>query len=146
MTGPLMPGRARWLAMVVLVATFLVGALAGAATLRAVSAREPAAGAGDARDDGHREHGSLLDRLDLSPAQRARADSILQRRRAETDAFWKEHGPALRAIVDSTRTEIRAILTPEQRAREDSIRAERKAYYERRERERQAASPGSEHR
>lgn len=127
MSTPDAPRRMRWLAFAVLIATFIVGALAGAATMRVVSAREPQA----AESHGRRHHTSLLDQLDLTPAQRQHADSILSRRRKQMDAFWAKNGPELRAIVDSTRAEIRAILTPAQQAKEDSIRAARKAFYDR---------------
>ncbi len=123
-----MSGRSRWIGLVVLIATFIVGTLAGAATVRVVSAREPArVGA----DGDSASHGHLLDRLDLTPQQRQQAEAILERRRAQMDAFWKQRGPELRAIVDSTRAEIRELLTPEQRMKEDSLRAERRREYER---------------
>lgn len=128
--------RARWIGLAVLIATFIVGTLAGAAMARVVSAREPA------REDSTRapgRHDSLLDHLGLTPDQRQQADSILERRRAQMDAFWKVHRPELRAIVDSTRAEIRALLTPEQRVLEDSLRAARRDYYERREHDRRQA-------
>ncbi len=128
-TGKDAPRRTRWLGFGLLLATFLVGALAGAATIRVVSAREPTAAQRRDRDDARGQRNSLLDRLDLTAAQRAQADSILERRHAQLDAFWKDHGPWMRAVVDSTRQEIRAILTPEQRQKEERIRAERRAYY-----------------
>ena len=65
--------------------------------------------------------GRFLDRLDLTAAQRASIDSILERRRAQLDAFWSGPGQQVRLIVDSTRNEVRAVLTPAQRAVYDSI-------------------------
>lgn len=54
----------------------------------------------------------------------------MERRRAEVDAFWSDHGPQLRAIMDSARAEMRAVLTPEQRVLEEQFRAERRRHYE----------------
>ena len=64
--------------------------------------------------------------LGLDSAQRARVDSIFAKRRVEIDSFWKGPGHTLRAIMDSTREEVRSVLTPEQRARFDKHRMERR--------------------
>jgi Spy/CpxP family protein refolding chaperone len=116
------PRRARWMGIAMLLATFFVGMLAGAATVRVVAAREPNAQPAAADSTSHRH---FLDQLGLTPDQRRAADAILERRHKQVDAFWKQNGPELRAIVDSTRAEIRAILTPVQRALADSIHAQR---------------------
>lgn len=57
--------------------------------------------------------------LGLDSLQRARVDSVFARRRVQIDSFWNGPGRALRAIMDSTRDEVRSVLTPEQRARFD---------------------------
>jgi hypothetical protein len=57
--------------------------------------------------------------LGLDPATRVRVDSIFARRRVQIDSFWKGPGKSLRSIMDSTRDEVRSVLTPEQRARFD---------------------------
>jgi hypothetical protein len=62
--------------------------------------------------------------LGLDAAQRAHVDSIFARRRVEIDSFWKGPGKSLRAIMDSTRQDVRNVLTPEQRARFDKRRME----------------------
>ena len=123
-------GRARLLGLALLVATFTAGMLAGAAFDQALAAREPA----PAQEPGwhcHGPHGKktsmILDRLDLSPEQRRRVDEIMARRRAQADAFWEREGPRMRGIVDSTRSEIRAVLTAEQRAENDRLRARHRA-------------------
>lgn len=64
--------------------------------------------------------------LGLDSLERARVDSIFARRRLQIDSFWKGPGKSLRAIMDSTRDEVRAVLTPEQRARFDRRRMERR--------------------
>jgi Spy/CpxP family protein refolding chaperone len=123
--------RARLIGMALLVLTFAVGALSGAATMQVVGADEP-------RELGRRDHGRhgppFLDRLNLTPEQRVQVDRILERRRAEMERFWTEHRPLLRGIADSARAEVRAVLTPEQRALEERFMAERRAQFEKRER------------
>ncbi len=130
MTLPRPSRRARLLGIALLVVTFAAGMLAGAAFDHALAAREPA----PAQEPGwhcHGPHGKktsmILDRLDLTPDQRTRVDAIMARRRAQADAFWEREGPRMRGIVDSTRSEIRAILTPEQRAEYDRLRAQHRA-------------------
>ncbi len=60
----------------------------------------------------------------LSAPQRTRIDSVLVARRGQIDGFWRGPGQSLRAILDSTRADVRAVLTPEQRVRFDSAHAE----------------------
>lgn len=64
--------------------------------------------------------------LGLDSLERSHVDSIFAKRRVQIDSFWKGPGRALREIMDSTRQEVRAVLTPEQRARFDKLRAERR--------------------
>jgi len=128
MTFPDSPRQARLLGVALLVATFAIGGLAGAAAVRLSAAREPAAAPPAAEGSAPREgcRTSTLDQVGLTPEQRERVNAVLERRRRETGAFWDEYGPILRAIVDSTRAEIRAVLTDEQRAEYDRLRAERR--------------------
>lgn len=114
--------RLRLAALAVLLLTLAVGAAIGWSAAR--WARH--GGRGDDRGSAMRMGDRFLDRLDLSPAQRSRIDSILERRRVQLDAFWSGPGTQLRAIVDSTRGEVRAVLTPAQRAAYDSIGARRR--------------------
>jgi Spy/CpxP family protein refolding chaperone len=128
MTPGVAPRKARLLGFALLVATFAIGAFAGAATDRLLSARAPAhAPRGEDRERPRdRARVSIFEQLDLTPEQRVRIDSALERGRRKTQAFWDQHGPTLRTIVDSTRAEIRGLLTPEQRAEYDRLRAERR--------------------
>jgi hypothetical protein len=64
--------------------------------------------------------------LGLDSLTRARVDSIFARRRVQVDSFWKGPGRSLRAIMDSTRDEVRSVLTPEQRERFDRRHKERR--------------------
>lgn len=119
--------RTRTLGIALLAVTFLVGGLAGAAFLRVLSAQEEAATApdpGGCRGKGGGKEAFLIDRLELSPEQRARVDGILERRREQTEAFWEREGGRLHLIVDSTRAEIRSVLSPAQQAEYDRLRAE----------------------
>ncbi|HEU0077062.1 MAG TPA: hypothetical protein VFQ76_05390 [Longimicrobiaceae bacterium] len=144
MTLPRPSRRARLLGIALLVATVAAGMLAGAAFDHALAAREPA----PQQEPGwhcHGPHGKttsmILDQLELSAEQRARVDAVMARRRAQADAYWEREGPRMRGIVDSTRSEIRAILTPAQRAEYDRLRAQYRAA-RRAEREGQKSAPG----
>lgn len=136
--------------ILILVVTLFAGVAAGFAMDRTVVRRGEHKQAGGApgqspgdRGPHDRFEAMLYARLDLTPAQRARIDSVLERRRRETDAYWARVEPGLRAIVDSTRAEILATLTAAQRARYDSLRAERRRSREREhDRERDEARPG----
>jgi hypothetical protein len=124
--------RPRLLGSVLLILTFLVGALAGAAFQQAVGARELDDRSVAAKErDGRVAEGDIFDRIGVSPEQRAEIDRILEHRREELDAFWAEAGPRLRAITEETREEVKALLTPEQRETFNRLRAERKAMKER---------------
>jgi hypothetical protein len=67
--------------------------------------------------------------LGLDSVQRARVDSVFARRRVQIDSFWKGPGRSLRAIMDSTRQEVRSVLTPEQRAKFDRRRMEGRPHH-----------------
>jgi hypothetical protein len=62
--------------------------------------------------------------LGLDSLQRKRVDSVFARRRVQIDSFWKGPGRSLRAIMDSTRQEVRSVLTPEQREKFERRRME----------------------
>lgn len=130
------PGRMRLAGMALLAVTFAVGMLAGTAFGRVLSAREPDAGAATAAEcERKRGPHHIFDELDLTVEQRTRIDGIMARRRALTDSLWKSDGARIRAAVDSTRAEIRAVLTPAQATEYDRLRAE---HEERKRREREA--------
>lgn len=64
---------------------------------------------------------AYFERLHLRPEQQTAIDSIFARRRVEIDAFWKGPGQQLRAILDSTRSDVRDVLDSAQRATYDSL-------------------------
>ena len=124
--------RTRLLGMALLAATFAAGGLAGAAFERVAFAR-PAedAAAREVRCEGEgKKKGLIVDQVNPTPEQRARIDAIMERRRVQMDAFWDGEGQRLRAIVDSTRAEVRQVLTPEQAAEYDRLVAQKRAQRE----------------
>lgn len=112
---------------VVLVATFLLGAAAGAAALHAVAEDR-------FRRELHRpwpqaRERFMLDamtrRLDLSDDQRARIEGIFRKHRDERRRIMEKCGPeheALKRLVDD---EIREVLTPAQRALHEKLHRRR---------------------
>ena len=126
MTDLLTPGRTRLIGFGLLVATFLVGALTGAAVDRVLSAEEPNGKARAEREEGERRS-YVIDRVDMSPEQRASIDAILERRSERMRAVWHEAEPRLDAITDSARADIMEVLTPEQRAQYEQKLEERRA-------------------
>lgn len=105
-------GRTRLLGFALIAVTFLVGALAGAAFERVLSAdaiRREAPATDERR-------GHLIDQVDMRPEQRAAIDAILERRSERMKAAWSEISPRMEAMTDSARMEIMTVLTAEQRA------------------------------
>ena len=133
MLNPSSPRRARLLGFALLLVTFIVGAFSGAAFERTLGAREPARPVDRcASQPGpfHAAPGTLIiDRVHITPEQRQRIDVILEKHRKQADSLWQAQKPALRGIVDSTREEIRTLLTPAQRAEYDRLREERRAQH-----------------
>ena len=71
----------------------------------------------------------FADRLALTPPQRAKVDSILDRKRAKIDSLLAPVRPAMKAISDSTAKAIDGVLDARQRPKFAEMRAE----YEKRE-------------
>jgi hypothetical protein len=61
----------------------------------------------------------FLETLGLSRAQLDSVDYLLEGREDRLEDYWKSRLPDLQALVDSSRQEIRALLTLEQRAAYD---------------------------
>ena len=117
---------ARRTAILVLLAVFLVGGAAGwvlEETLDDIhwfGQREPGQdhdSGGDPLDDDAEE--DFLETLGLTRAQLDSIDELLDRREDRLESYWKTRLPDLQALIDSSRTDIRALLTPEQRAAYD---------------------------
>ena len=131
--------RTRLTGMALLIVTFAAGILAGTATSRVLTAREPDAQAAAECSRDERGPHSIFDELDLTPAQRVRVDSIMARRRQRTDSLRTQDGRRIRAAVDSARAEIRTVLTPEQTVEYDRLREEHDRERARRRAERDSA-------
>ena len=73
----------------------------------------------DDEDDGLTEE-SLLERLDLTAEQRVQIERAFEAREDRLEAYWDAHLSELESVIDSSRQDIRAVLTPDQRAVYDS--------------------------
>jgi hypothetical protein len=60
--------------------------------------------------------------LDLSPEQRVRVDSVLERSHREFCAIQADIRPRVESVLVRTRRELEAVLTPEQRAQADKLK------------------------
>lgn len=140
--------RPRAVASMLLIVTFLVGALAGAALNQVLNARQPQdtqQAAGPAPHHGgqrERTERTPYDDLGLSDTQRVQVDALLAERRHRIDSIWERNEPEMRAIMSSSKAQIEALLTPAQLELLERKRAEWRA--ERRAAEAQDA--GKEHR
>ena len=129
--------KARLIGSALLIATFIAGALAGAAVIRVVSAEGP---------DGERfEHRArfggprgfvlddqLADEIGLSAEQRTQVRAILERRDREAKEMWGSFQPRLHEFGNAVRGEIHEVLTPAQRERFDSAIDQRRKEWKQR--------------
>jgi Spy/CpxP family protein refolding chaperone len=127
--------RSRLALIVLLIVTFVSGGLAGAAGDRLLHADEAPWRHHRDRDKRHGME-ELLDRLDLTAQQRTQVERVLERQMPRVEAIWDSCKPRMAAQIDSTRAEIRALLTPAQRVAFDRELEESEA----RHRERRGAS------
>ncbi len=107
-------GRMRLLGVALLAATFVAGALSGAAIERVLGAEEPAAVERDEDEDRRRSY--IIDQVEMTEPQRTAIDAILEQRSERMRAVWQEVEPRMDAVTDSARMDIMGVLTPEQRA------------------------------
>ena len=120
------PTRAQLVAGILLVLTFLSGALAGNAVERVRSR-----GVG-IRFRTHAGIPAAFNELGLTPEQRRQIEGILERGRPRTEAVMAEVLPRVRAVTDSVDAEIRAVLNEDQRSRLDARRMTRPTFILRR--------------
>lgn len=120
----------RWKAGVLLVLVFVAGAAVGIAgdrldlipkPIQATESTDPDRDAGDRpprdRTDEPEAQTTIerfADDLGLTAAQRSEIEALLDRYRASTRELWHQVRPKYRALMDSVRTEIEAVLTPDQ--------------------------------
>lgn len=127
--------RTTLMSLALLLVTFVGGLLAGAAVERTVKSPEERMFPRGEREAIRGEHDGpgrdartsrFLDQIDLSEAQQAEIESILERGKTEAREFWMNEGARLREIVEETRADIVAVLTPEQRERFEELRDRRR--------------------
>jgi Spy/CpxP family protein refolding chaperone len=119
--------QSKWYALLFLLGAFVAGAAVGVAGDRTIEHRRPTS------------HGprSQLDRmsrdLDLTAAQRAAFDTILENRQTQMRQLFAPIQPQMDSLMalgkvvrDSTHEQLRRVLTPEQRARFDKMHEEMK--------------------
>jgi Spy/CpxP family protein refolding chaperone len=100
-------------AALLLLAAFLLGALAGGAAM-ALARRNPGMGPGG-RPQGSSGYLARLSRdLDLTPAQRDSVGAILKRFEPRMDSIWQDFRPRFDTLRAELRTTINAQLTPDQ--------------------------------
>lgn len=118
----------RWKAGVLLVLVFVAGAAVGIAgdrldlipkPIQATESADPDRETPDRpRPDRADEDQTTIERfaddLGLTVAQRSEIEALLDRYRASSRELWHQVRPKYRALMDSVRTEIEAVLTPEQ--------------------------------
>jgi hypothetical protein len=111
-------------AVLVLLAVFLAGGLAGVMLEDVVedldwpwphAARDAERHdrASDPTDDDAEEE--FLEGLGLPRERLEAVDRVLDRREDRLEAYWAGKIPEIEALIDSTRVEIRGLLTPDQR-------------------------------
>ena len=104
-----MRNRARTVGILLLAATFSVGALGGMAVEEAMGLDwfdfldEDAAPSED----------RLFAGMPLTGAQQARIEEIRDRREDRLEAYWESRVPEIQRIVDQSYGEMRAVLPPE---------------------------------
>jgi len=117
--------RNRVRAVLVLVATFLLGVAAGGAALRAISEdrfrRELHRPFPEAREQFMLE--AMTRRLGLSDGQRGKIEAIFAKHRGERRRIMQKCAPDHEALRARVEAEIDSVLTPAQRAKHDRLRA-----------------------
>ena len=123
-----MSWAARRTAVILLVAVFLAGGATGWLLEDLVEDIHWSGGRGDAPSpDPHHDdepfdddaEEDFLESLGLSKAQLDSVDELLERREDGLEDYWKTRLPDLQAVIDSSRHEIRDLLSPEQQAAYD---------------------------
>jgi Spy/CpxP family protein refolding chaperone len=110
---------ARVLGSVLLLVTFVAGALAGAAVERVLRADnvQPGASRGPEMRGGSRrllQEDAFVRELGLTTEQRAQIKAIMDRRDEQARKVWHEAEPRLKEVGDATRDEIQKVLSAEQ--------------------------------
>lgn len=111
-------------AAVVLAGMFAAGIAVGVAVDRRAPASVRAEGEARQPDrDSSPPNNRIIDRLEMTPEQRARVDSVVAEYGRRMSELQREYRPRFHEMVDSANSALRESLTEEQRVRYDSIRA-----------------------
>lgn len=106
--------------------------------------RPPSRPAGDPGDVGDTTIEKFADELGLTEEQRAQIEDLLERYRESSRELWHDVRPKYRALVDSVRGEIEAVLTPEQVEQYRTLLHERFREGDDRDRERERRDRGGD--
>lgn len=118
--------RSRWSALLLLVATFVVGVLVGAGGAALAQQRGLGTHGHASGPDGYADW--LAHELALSPPQRDSVRAVLHRYQPAMDSLWRETRPRFETLRSAVRSDIRSHLTPEQRRKyEEMLERRRKA-------------------
>lgn len=116
--------RSKGYAVMFLLGAFLAGGALGFTADRVMDGDRGRGGRGGS----FRER--MASELDLTPAQRASVDSLMDQKRTQIVALYRPVKPQLdslalasRVISDSTHAQINRLLNPEQRVKMDKMRA-----------------------
>jgi hypothetical protein len=125
-TRPPRSARGPFLAALLLLLAALAGVMVGVALDRRVLLPHAFGGPGGHHERLGRPPAAFLDRiareLELSPDQRVRVDSILERSHREICAVKGEVQPRLDSLFTRMRREMDLVLTPEQRNKAEKFR------------------------
>jgi Spy/CpxP family protein refolding chaperone len=115
--------RSKWLALLFILGAFVAGAAVGVAGDRVLEHGRPP----------RRGLDRMARELDLTPAQRASFDTILENRRKQMRERFAPIRPQMDSLTaldqlsrDSTHEKLRRVLTPEQRVKFDRMHEEAK--------------------
>lgn len=121
-------GRVRAQGIILLLVTFVVGSLAGVSLERIRATRSAPQPFGRGPDMMRPWAKGVLppmfDQLNLTSEQEIQIRQIMEASRPRTEAVMRDMLPRVRAVMDSVRQEIDAVLTTEQAAQLDSMEAQ----------------------
>lgn len=109
--------------------SLLIGILAGAAIGFWATTKHLCAYRGDKKYDRMLDYFSR--KLDLNESQKDKVRSILQEKRKRIKKLRAEMRPKWKKLRESTKDEIRAVISPEQRAKFEQLQEEMKSHRKR---------------
>lgn len=110
----------RWKAILALIMVFAAGIAGGALVEDIADDIERPFAEADDDDGGEESEETILANLSLTPEQRTGIERAFEAREDRLERYWDAQLPSLDAVIDSSREEVRSLLTPEQRTIYDS--------------------------